>query len=466
MTHQANSLFTPRGRRVEPALNKLPSARLNLSVGRNGATRERSLSRSRPPSSVSPAAASRAARSQSDGSPARPRWSAAWTAARLGGSSHRPVGQPLTVIDLRVYALIERHVVYGRVVTLDPGACPTESRSRSTPARTAPSRSASAPGSSAPAVQQAAASGSKAFSPPPRSRAGSEAAARANTAPSPGLPATTSPASPPTSQTAKPNRSRSTTTPTSPSFPAPPFPLASSPTTARARSSACSRRTPSTASSPLPPRGRPALIKSVRTPSGGYIALYTGPSSTGGTCTYIKWQESKTQGGIGEGCAPMAASSRKSQLFLESMGNPGFMVTGRAPTGTTTVVLHYADGTTTTTRPVRGYIVYAIPGPGTNKPNTNSNRPTPSVPTANTSPPSRSLRAGGRPAHRDRETRQIKTLSSPLATSKLKSCSTRPSGRKPRPAPRARAPGALGRARTPSIERGLPGRPAARGSGS
>jgi len=51
----------------------------------------------------------------------------------------------------------------------------------------------------------------------------------------------------------------------------------------------------------------------------------------------------------------------RTRFFLESMGNPVFMLTGQAPAGTTEVALRYADGTTATTRPLRGYVVYAIP---------------------------------------------------------------------------------------------------------
>ena len=111
-----------------------------------------------------------------------------------------------------------------------------------------------------------------------------------------------------------------------------------------------------------PARGRPTFIKRVTTASGGYVELYTGPSTTGGTCTYVRWHESKHAGGIVEGCAQPGLSASSSRLFLESMGNPTFMLTGRAPAGTARVVLRYADGTTAIVRPVRGYIVYAVPG--------------------------------------------------------------------------------------------------------
>ena len=110
-----------------------------------------------------------------------------------------------------------------------------------------------------------------------------------------------------------------------------------------------------------PARGRPKLIKRVTTATGGFVELYVGPSTTGTTCTYMRWRESKHAGGIEGGCGQPGATGRDSQLFLEPMGNPVFVVTGRVPAGTAAVELRYADGATTTTRPVSGYVVYAVP---------------------------------------------------------------------------------------------------------
>ena len=110
-----------------------------------------------------------------------------------------------------------------------------------------------------------------------------------------------------------------------------------------------------------PAPGRPTLIKHVTTATGGYVELYTGPSTTGGTCTYVKWYESKHASGVSGGCAQPGAPGNSSRLVLESMGNPAFVLTGRLPIGTTTVMLRYADGTTATAPLTRGYVVYAIP---------------------------------------------------------------------------------------------------------
>jgi hypothetical protein len=110
-----------------------------------------------------------------------------------------------------------------------------------------------------------------------------------------------------------------------------------------------------------PARGRPTLIKRVATATGGYVELYVGPSTTGGTCTYIRSHESPHAGGVGEECLQPGMTSRNAGPLLEPMGSPAVAITGHVPAGTAAVTLRYADGKTTTTRPIDGYIVYAIP---------------------------------------------------------------------------------------------------------
>ncbi|HEY4347017.1 MAG TPA: hypothetical protein VGM80_05460 [Gaiellaceae bacterium] len=113
-------------------------------------------------------------------------------------------------------------------------------------------------------------------------------------------------------------------------------------------------------SGPSPAAGPARLLRRVDTATGGYAELSVGPSTTGGTCMYVKWFESKRATGIEESCD---AGPRGAVLSLSTNGNPANLVLGRVPGGTASVVLVYADGTRTTIHPLDGYVLYAVPKP-------------------------------------------------------------------------------------------------------
>jgi hypothetical protein len=105
-----------------------------------------------------------------------------------------------------------------------------------------------------------------------------------------------------------------------------------------------------------PAEGRARLVQRVEGPNGAWAELYVGRSTTGGTCVYVKHHESNRVEGTQETCAP--ATGRK--LVLNWNGDPPNLVVGAAPHASS-VVFRFADGSRASVRPTDGYVIYAAP---------------------------------------------------------------------------------------------------------
>jgi hypothetical protein len=107
-----------------------------------------------------------------------------------------------------------------------------------------------------------------------------------------------------------------------------------------------------------PARGRATQLLAVSGPNGAHSELLIGPSTTGGQCMYVRHFINTHTAGVMVGCQGPAWSGPSVQLSTES--SPAFFVAGRVRADVTTVRLRYADGSTTTLRPTRGYVLEAI----------------------------------------------------------------------------------------------------------
>jgi hypothetical protein len=96
-------------------------------------------------------------------------------------------------------------------------------------------------------------------------------------------------------------------------------------------------------------------------PHGAHSELLVGKATGGGECMYIRHFISKQVAGVTVGCQGRAWTGGALQLSTESY--PPLFVSGRVRRDVAVVRLRYADGTTSTLRPTRGYVLQAIPPP-------------------------------------------------------------------------------------------------------
>jgi hypothetical protein len=108
---------------------------------------------------------------------------------------------------------------------------------------------------------------------------------------------------------------------------------------------------------PTPAPGRPKRLLHVTSPTGATATLYTGPSSNGGRCMYVRWYRSKYATGVMGGCSTLTA--RGSALRLSGGGRTGIWE-GQVRPDVTTVELRFADGSHTSIKPTDGFILYAL----------------------------------------------------------------------------------------------------------
>jgi hypothetical protein len=107
---------------------------------------------------------------------------------------------------------------------------------------------------------------------------------------------------------------------------------------------------------PTPAPGRPKRLLHVTSPA-ATATLYTGPSSNGGRCMYVRWYQSNHATGQTGGCNTLTAHDQAISL---SGGGPTGSWEGQARTDVTTVELRFADGSHTNIKPTDGFILYAL----------------------------------------------------------------------------------------------------------
>lgn len=106
-----------------------------------------------------------------------------------------------------------------------------------------------------------------------------------------------------------------------------------------------------------PAPGRAKQLLHVTSPTGATATLYTGASSNGGTCMYVRWYQNKHANGELEGCNSLTASHSAISL---SGGGPTGIWEGQVGTDVTTVELRFANGSHTTIKTTDGFILYAL----------------------------------------------------------------------------------------------------------
>jgi hypothetical protein len=111
---------------------------------------------------------------------------------------------------------------------------------------------------------------------------------------------------------------------------------------------------------PTPVPGRAKPILHVTSATGATATLYTGASSNGGTCMYVRWYQNKHANGEMVGCNTLTAP-RSAISF--SGGGPTGIWEGQVRTDVTTVELRFADGSHTSIKPTDSFILYALNRP-------------------------------------------------------------------------------------------------------
>jgi hypothetical protein len=108
-----------------------------------------------------------------------------------------------------------------------------------------------------------------------------------------------------------------------------------------------------------PARGRAVEVLHATAPNGAHSELLVGKATDGGTCVYVRDFVDKHHGGVSISCqGPMW---RGTPLQLSAGWNPPLFVSGRVRSDVATVRLRFADGSTTTLQPTRGYVLQAMP---------------------------------------------------------------------------------------------------------
>jgi hypothetical protein len=109
---------------------------------------------------------------------------------------------------------------------------------------------------------------------------------------------------------------------------------------------------------PGPARGRARLLLHGVSSTGTTAALYVGKSTTGGHCMFLRWRQSKYVGGVMQWCS----SARWQGSPLQLNTQPG-LVAGAVRADVATVVLRFADGTRKIVTPTDGFVLYVVPQP-------------------------------------------------------------------------------------------------------
>jgi hypothetical protein len=108
-----------------------------------------------------------------------------------------------------------------------------------------------------------------------------------------------------------------------------------------------------------PARGRAKSLLRVGGPQGFTAELFVGPSSDGGECMFLKHFLDEQHTGVMVGCHSQVWSGPAVQLGGQF--EPPRLVSGRVHSDVTTVRIRFADGSSTTLTPTRGYVLWAVP---------------------------------------------------------------------------------------------------------
>jgi hypothetical protein len=108
-----------------------------------------------------------------------------------------------------------------------------------------------------------------------------------------------------------------------------------------------------------PTRGRAVSVLKVTSSSGATAELLIGPASHGGQCFYVHTFFSRRATGIMVTC-PTPASERQ-PLQLGTEGNPAEFLEGHVRSDVATVKVTFANGGTMTVKPIRSFVLAVIP---------------------------------------------------------------------------------------------------------
>jgi hypothetical protein len=108
-----------------------------------------------------------------------------------------------------------------------------------------------------------------------------------------------------------------------------------------------------------PARGRAISLLRVSGRGGATGQLLVGPSTNGGECMFIKHFVDRQHTGVMVSCN--GPNWTGSALQLSSQFLPPRFIGGRVRPDVKTVRIRFADGSTTTLTPTRGYILWAAP---------------------------------------------------------------------------------------------------------
>lgn len=107
-----------------------------------------------------------------------------------------------------------------------------------------------------------------------------------------------------------------------------------------------------------PSPGRAKQLLAVVGPGGAHAELLVGPSTAGGECVYVRHYVSAHVAGVMVSCGGRTWSGPSLQLATDS--TPPRFVSGRVRSDVATVRLLYADGSTETIHPTRGFVLQAM----------------------------------------------------------------------------------------------------------
>jgi hypothetical protein len=108
-----------------------------------------------------------------------------------------------------------------------------------------------------------------------------------------------------------------------------------------------------------PARGRAVELLRATGPNGAHNELLVGKTTGGGECVYVRHFVDKRHAGVSISC--QGRSWRGPPLQLSTDSTPSLFVSGRVRSDVATVRLRFADGSTSTLRPTRGYVLQAMP---------------------------------------------------------------------------------------------------------
>jgi hypothetical protein len=108
---------------------------------------------------------------------------------------------------------------------------------------------------------------------------------------------------------------------------------------------------------PGPARGRAKSLLRVTGANGANAELLVGASSNGGECYYVKHFLDLHNRGVSGNCTAPTWSRQALELSWDY--SPTHFISGRVRPDLKTVRIRFADGTTTTLRPRRGYVLWA-----------------------------------------------------------------------------------------------------------